>query len=135
MVLGGYPQNSTNAPKACCHSRCASGRAILKRAGLPIVSGRKQAGEGGTATEVCPTVQQILKSIGKWPEVADFCLEEMGGYSSRRHRDVSYVDGPSVQELIDDFERIACVHMSGLLVRSRINARCSVPASGGSDLG
>lgn len=72
MVLGGYPQNSTNAPKACCHSRCASGRAILKRAGLPIVSGRKQAGEGGTATEVCPTVQQILKSIRKWPEVADF---------------------------------------------------------------
>ena len=29
---------------------------------------------------------------------------------------------PSLQELLDDFDRIACVHMSGLLVRLHMNA-------------
>lgn len=29
---------------------------------------------------------------------------------------------PSLQEFFDEFDRIACVHMSGLLVRSHLNA-------------
>jgi len=35
---------------------------------------------------------------------------------------------PSLQEFFDILDRIACVHMSGLLVRSHMNAERSVPA-------
>ncbi len=36
--------------------------------------------------------------------------------------DFPYVDGPSLQGVSQCFDQIACVHMSGLFVRSHMNA-------------